>query len=144
MARPQKDRIVACDPTVSYFKPRGIPMRDIEEVKLTIDQMEAIRLADLEGLSHEEAGLQMGVSRATFGRIIQRARQVVAEALVHGKAIHLEGGNYQILSTERRFLCKACDYQWVACCGSGRPVRCPECGQNSLERLSVMGIPENK
>jgi len=137
MARPQKDRMVACDPTVSYFKPRGIPMRDIEEVRLTIDQMEAIRLADLKGLSQEAAGQQMGVSRATFGRIVQCARHVVAEALVYGKAIHLEGGNYQLKSTERRFICEDCHHQWVESCGTGRPQSCPACGQDRLGRASV-------
>jgi len=81
MVRPRKDRIVAYKPEVSYFKPRGIPMVELEEVRLTVDEREAIRLADLIGLSHEEAGRKMGVSRATFGRIIQRARRILAVAL---------------------------------------------------------------
>ena len=102
LARPQKDRFVACDPTISYFKPRGVPLREMEEVRLTIDQMEALRLADLEGMSQEAAGKQMGVSRATFGRIIQQARRVVAEALIHGKAILMEGGNYQIKNIHKK------------------------------------------
>ena len=99
MVRPRKDRFVAFKPHVSYFKPRGIPMLALDEVKLTVDEREAIRLSDLLGLSHEQAGQQMGVSRATFGRIIQRARQVIADALIHGKAINVEGGNYQIADT---------------------------------------------
>lgn len=135
MARPQKDRIVTCDPAISYFKPRGVPLRQIEEVRLTIDQMEALRLADLEGLSQEEAGSMMGVSRATFGRIIQKARQVVAEAIIHGKAILLEGGNYQIKSTDRLFACVRCGYQWTAACGTGRPARCPDCGESEFHRI---------
>ena len=84
MARPQKDRIVAFNPNVSYFKPRGIPLLELDEVGLTVDEREAIRLADLQGLSHEEAGKRMGVSRATFGRIVQRARYAVADALING------------------------------------------------------------
>ena len=135
MARPQKDRIVTCDPTISYFKPRGVPLRLMEEVRLTIDQMEALRLADLEGLSQEEAGARMGVSRATFGRIIQRARKVVAEALIHGKAILLEGGSYQVKSINRRFACESCGLHWDGACGSGRPAQCPDCGGADLHRV---------
>ncbi len=135
LARPQKDRLVTCDPTISYFKPRGVPLREMEEVRLTIDQMEALRLADLEGLSQEEAGKQMGVSRATFGRIIQRARHVVAEALIHGKAILLEGGNYQVKRVRKHFACGHCNYQWEAACGTGHPEQCPACGCLHLNKV---------
>lgn len=135
MARPQKSRIVACDPGASYFKPRGVPLREIEEVRLTIDQMEAIRLADLEGLSQEEAGRKMGVSRATFGRIVQRARRTVAEALAHGKAILLEGGNYEVGKGKRQFGCRACDFVWEEGCGAGRPDKCPSCGHQDVGRV---------
>ncbi len=135
MARPQKSRIVACDPGASYFKPRGIPLREIEEVRLTIDQMEAIRLADLEGLSQADAGKKMGVSRATFGRIVQKARHIVAEALVHGKAILLEGGNYHLSKGERQFGCLACRYVWDQGCGTRRPEKCPACGHEDVGRI---------
>ena len=135
MARPQKDRMVACDPSISYFKPRGVPLRQMEEVRLTIDQMEALRLADLEGLSQEEAGRQMGVSRATFGRIVQRARKVVAEALVHGKAILMEGGNYQLKESGRRFACQGCGFKWEAPFQGCHPQACPACGQTSARKL---------
>jgi uncharacterized protein len=136
LARPQKDRIVACDPAISYFKPRGVPLRQIEEVRLTIDQMEALRLADLEGLSQQDAGLRMGVSRATFGRIIQQARKVVAEAIINGKAILLEGGNYQVRTHQRLFACADCNHQWDAGCGTGYPAKCPICGGVELHRMA--------
>lgn len=136
LARPQKDRIVTCDPTISYFKPRGVPLRQMEEVRLTIDQMEALRLADLDGLSQQEAGSRMGVSRATFGRIIQQARKVVAEAIIMGKAILLEGGNYQVRNNQRRFTCAACNHQWDAGCGTGHPTRCPACGGGAFHRVA--------
>ena len=109
MVRPQKDRLVAFNPEISYFKPRGIPMIDLEEVCLTVDQREAIRLSDLLGMSHEDAGRRMGVSRATFGRIIQRARNAVADALINGKAINVEGGSYRIINKERLFHCTNCN-----------------------------------
>ncbi len=136
MVRPRKDRIVAYKPEVSYFKPRGIPMVELEEVKLTVDEREAIRLADLLGLSHEEAGREMGVSRATFGRIIQRARRILADALINGKAINVGGGNYRLVHQERKFQCYHCDHSWKVPSGICRPKSCPKCGSNSLYRLA--------
>ncbi len=95
MVRPRKNRLVQVDPRAVYFKPRGIPLVDLEEAILTMDGLEALRLADLMGLSHEEAGARMGVSRATFGRIVQAARKTVADALVNGKAVLVEGGTFE-------------------------------------------------
>jgi predicted DNA-binding protein (UPF0251 family) len=135
MVRPQKDRIVAYNPEVSYFKPRGIPMIDLEEVSLTVDQREAIRLSDLLGMSHEDAGRRMGVSRATFGRIIQKARYAVADALINGKAINIEGGNYRISTKSRVFHCVRCNSEWEEPFGSGRPDFCPSCKENEFYRL---------
>ncbi len=134
MVRPVKDRIVKFSPDVSYFKPRGIPMIDLEEVKLTIDEREAIRLADLLRLSHEEAGRKMGVSRATFGRIIKKARNTVAEAIINGMAINVEGGNYKIVGSERIFICLECNHKWEEPHGTGRPENCPSCKDNNIRR----------
>ena len=135
MVRPQKDRIVAFNPEISYFKPRGIPMIDLDEVCLTVDQREAIRLSDLLGMSHEDAGRRMGVSRATFGRIIQRARYAIADALINGKAINVEGGNYRISNQARIFHCVSCNFEWEEPFGSGRPKSCPSCNENEFYRL---------
>ena len=139
MVRPQKERRVAFKPEISYFKPRGIPMFDLEEVCLTVDQREAIRLSDLLGMSHEEAGRHMGVSRATFGRIIQRARQTVADALINGKAINVEGGNYRIVTQNRIFKCNGCNHLWEEEKGTGRPQQCPVCKKNDLHRILKEG-----
>ncbi len=136
MGRPHKKRYVAFNPGVCYFKPRGIPMLDLEEIRLTIDEREALRLADMEGLSHEEAGQMMGVSRATFGRIIEQARRVVADALINGKAINIEGGNYEISSTERLFVCEKCHYEWHEDMGTGRPEACPSCRHTGVFRVA--------
>jgi predicted DNA-binding protein (UPF0251 family)/DNA-directed RNA polymerase subunit RPC12/RpoP len=135
MVRPQKDRRVAFNPEISYFKPRGIPMVQLEEVRLTVDEREAIRLSDLLGMSHEEAGRCMGVSRATFGRIIQKGRKIIADALINGKAINVEGGNYRIVNQSRIFKCKNCNHKWHEEKGTGRPRRCPKCKQNNLHRI---------
>ncbi|MFY9944172.1 MAG: DUF134 domain-containing protein [Desulfobacterales bacterium] len=136
MVRPQKNRIVAFNPSISYFKPRGIPMIDLEEVRLTVDEREAIRLADLLGMSHEEAGRQMGVSRATFGRIVQNARRAVADALISGKAINVEGGRYTIVADEERvFVCRSCQHSWKEPKGTGRPEQCPACSHADFYRI---------
>jgi predicted DNA-binding protein (UPF0251 family) len=135
MVRPQKERRVAFNPEISYFKPRGIPMFDLKEVCLTVDQREAIRLSDLLGMSHEEAGRNMGVSRATFGRIIQRARETVADALINGKAINVEGGNYQLIDRVRTFQCSNCIYEWEEPLGTGRPLCCPSCKHEDFYRI---------
>ncbi len=135
MVRPRKDRYVAFNPEVSYFKPRGIPMFELEEIQLTVDEREAIRLADLLGMSHEEAGRQMGVSRATFGRITQQARRKVADALINGKAINVEGGNFRIITGPRLFKCDGCGHEWEEPMGTGRPEKCPECGGDKFCRI---------
>ncbi|NQT10189.1 MAG: DUF134 domain-containing protein [Desulfobacteraceae bacterium] len=135
MVRPRKNRRVAFDPDVSYFKPRGIPMIELEEVCLTVDECESIRLADLIGMSHEEAGSSMGVSRATFGRIVQQARKIIADALINGKAINIEGGNYKINEEKRIFMCCKCNKQWEEPRGTGRPHYCPSCNHEKLFRV---------
>jgi predicted DNA-binding protein (UPF0251 family) len=142
MVRPQKHRRVAFNPEISYFKPRGIPMFDLEEVRLTVDQREAIRLSDLLGMSHEDAGRCMGVSRATFGRIVQRARMAVADALINGKAINVEGGNYKLISTTRIFYCNNCSREWEEPLGTGRPECCPACKEDDFYRIGQKAEPK--
>jgi len=92
MSRPFAPRRIGCRPGATYFKPAGVPLRVLEEVTLTLDEFEALRLADLEGLYQEGAAEQMQVSRPTFGRIVESARQKVADVLVRGKALRVEGG----------------------------------------------------
>jgi uncharacterized protein len=86
---------MACKPGALYFKPRGIPLMGLQEVRLAPDEMESIRLADLEGMYHEDAAQEMGISRATFGRILEGARRKVAEAIVQGKALRIETNEEQ-------------------------------------------------
>jgi len=93
-------RAVRHEPAVVYFKPAGVPIRVLEEVALGLDELEAMRLADLENLSHEEIGAMMNVSRATAGRILAEARQKTTQALVHGMAIRVEGGTVETIGIE--------------------------------------------
>jgi len=90
MTRPKKFRCVTCKPNSLYFKPRGIPLTDLEESFIRLDELEALRLADVEGLYHEEAALRMKISRATFGRVLSEARHKVAEAILQGRALRIE------------------------------------------------------
>ena len=92
MSRPCKCRHVCANPRTDYFKPKGMPVSGLQAIGLTIDEFEAIRLADLEGLYQEDAARKMNISRQTFGNIIESARKKVADAIVNGKALRIEGG----------------------------------------------------
>jgi predicted DNA-binding protein (UPF0251 family) len=92
MARPLSTRRIPRRLQERLFKPQGIRMHELDKLQLTMDGLEALRLADLEGLYQEEAARRMGVSRATFARVLAEARQSVADALVHGKALEIGGG----------------------------------------------------
>lgn len=126
MARPIKSRHVNILPGATYFKPRGIPMAFLEEVTLTIDECEALRLADLEAYSHEKAAAKMKISRATFGRVVEKARYITVDALVNGKAIRIEGGNFM---TGKRVNChcRKCKERWLCNREAGTRIKCPDC-----------------
>ena len=94
--RPKKKRTVRCEPGERCFKPLCRPLSRLEVVSLTLDEFEAIRLADVEGLKQEDAAKRMRVSRPTFSRIFSSARAKVADALVNIKAIRIEGGCCEI------------------------------------------------
>jgi predicted DNA-binding protein (UPF0251 family) len=96
--RPSKCRRVAYIPEVTYFKPAGIPLRALDEVHLSIEEAESIRLKDIEGLEQEQCAERMSISRPTFQRILKLARVKVADALLSGKAIRIEGGNFEIIA----------------------------------------------
>lgn len=95
MPRPRMNRWIRHQPLANFYAPQGVPFGRLRGVTLTLDGLEALRLADAEGLEHEQAAELMGISRPTFSRLIAEAREVVAKALVNGWAIRIEGGNYQ-------------------------------------------------
>ncbi len=105
MVRPCCKRNISGQPLASVFKPVGVPRCELNELVLALDEFEALRLVDLNGQYHEQAAAQMGVSRPTLGRILDAAHQKVADALVHGKALRIEGG--PVVSTGPRRCCKA-------------------------------------
>ena len=131
MSRPPKCRRVEFLPDVTYFKPAGIPLRDLEEVCMSIEEAEAIRLKDLEGLEQEQGAEKMNISRPTFQRVLASARQKIADALLNGKAIRIDGGNFEM--TWRRFRCHR-GHEWeLETPVSALPELCPTCSTPGVQ-----------
>jgi predicted DNA-binding protein (UPF0251 family) len=126
MPRPGKFRCIETTPRVRTFKPQGIPLSQLKQVTLTLDEFEALRLADLEGDTQEQAAARMNVSRPTFGRIIEKARHTFVDALVNGKAIQVEGGNYTVTKVQE-FSCRSCRQTWHLPLGPAVARACPRC-----------------
>ncbi|NLN15768.1 MAG: DUF134 domain-containing protein [Firmicutes bacterium] len=128
MARPPKIRRVEFLPETTVFKPAGVPVRDLQEQVLAVEELEALRLKDLEGLEQEECAKRMHISRPTFQRILTSAREKVARALVEGNMIRVEGGHYRVAM--RQFQCEACrgHFEVPYGAGRGRDINCPHCG----------------
>lgn len=96
MPRKKCKRHISFEPGVTYYKPAGIPRKELEEIVIEADEIEAIRLANLEGLYQEKAAEKMGISRQTFGRIITSANKKIAEGLINGKSIRLKTNSSNI------------------------------------------------
>ena len=128
MPRPRKCRWVEREPGVTFFKPQGIPLRVLEHAIITVDELEALRLADYLGMSHEEAGKQLKVSRPTVTRMLARAHRTIADALVHGKAIRIEGGEYILEGLE--CFCPKCGARWSSPTEVEAKNVCGKCGDS--------------
>lgn len=102
MPRPRKRRALAQLPRPAIYKPAGVPLDALQSVTLLYEELEALRLADLEGLTQAEAAQRMGVSRSTFQRIMDQARRQVSRALVEGHALEIEGGTFQVVPPHPR------------------------------------------
>ena len=140
MPRPTKCRRVAFLPNVTYFKPAGIPLRVLEEVRLSIEEAEAIRLKDLDGLEQEQGAERMNISRPTFQRVLASGRQKIADALLNGKAIKIEGGSFEMALS--RFKCLN-GHEWEVpfeIMISTPPQLCPKCNTPSIELLLPAGF----
>ncbi len=133
MPRPTKCRRIGCIPKTGYFKPRGVPVRQLEQVNLTLDELEAVRLADLEGMYQEDAAATMNISRQTFGNIIISAHRKIADALLNAKALKITGGTY-VRAETKRFKCCGCNHVWEVAHGTARPAGCPHCKNAEIHR----------
>jgi uncharacterized protein len=127
--RPRCLRTVEGVPDVDYFKPRGIPLTGLRVNSLKVEELEALRLVDLEGLEQEDAAERMGVSRRTLARELVSARRKVSQALIEGKAIEIKGGHY-VSDGEIVFRCLQGNHEWKA----RKPGECPECGSADIIR----------
>lgn len=122
MPRPKKCRRVFVHPEARYFKPRGIPMKDLTEVYLPVEGYEALRWVDLEGFNQEDAARRMGISRQTFGRVLVDARRCLSEAIVNGYALRIEGGDF-------------------AFARESDPARPPDFGKKTMDHLKTESPP---
>ncbi|NMB98652.1 MAG: DUF134 domain-containing protein [Thermoanaerobaculaceae bacterium] len=141
MPRPCKWRFIRFSPNYPTFKPCGIPISSLEEISLTLDELEAIRLKDYEELYQEEAAEKMKISRQTFGNILNSARAKIADFLINGKHLKIEGGT--IMSEKRIFKCYDCGYEWSVPFGEERPQECPKCNSVNLQRIQKEIYQEN-
>lgn len=96
MVRPKKCRFIYAEPDVVYFKPRGVPLVELKEVELTVEEFEAVRLSDLKELKQTSVAKKMGVSQPTLHRLLASAHKKIADALVNGRAIKIKGGTYSV------------------------------------------------
>ncbi len=125
-------------PGVTFFKPAGIPLRALEEVRLSLEEAEALRLKDIEGLEQEEGAEKMNISRPTFQRVLASARKKIADAILGGKAIRIEGGNFEI--AHRRFRCRS-GHEWeTEIPTSVIPALCPECNSPGIQPVVPAGF----
>ena len=96
MVRPRKLKKVHFEPDVTYFKPQGVPLNELEDVIISIDELETLRLSNLENLSQSEAAKKMEIHQSTFQRTLTRARKKITDALVNGKTIIIHGGEFKM------------------------------------------------
>ena len=140
MGRRRMQRKVSTMPPINHFKPSGIPKAEIDEVNLLVEEAEAIRLKDLEGLEQEDCAERMRISRTTFSRILDAARRKIADALLNGKGLRIEGGNFEMAM--RRFRCLS-GHEWdvsFETMVSTPPESCPSCETPSIMSIYPEGM----
>lgn len=126
-------------PQVRYFKPAGVPLRSLQEVRISIEEAEALRLKDVEGLEQQVCAARMKISRTTFARILNVGRRKMAQALLNGKAMRIEGGNFEM--AVQRFRCDS-GHEWELPFDrlpANSPQRCPACNTEQIEPVKVAG-----
>ncbi len=133
MKKPYRTRKVNQPPLFTNFKPSGIPRKFLKKTEITIDEFEAIRLADYCGMEHQEAAENMQISRPTFTRLIKKARQKTAQAIIDGMELVIVGGNYKLMNALHH--CRDCGET------DQQPLfkninRCKECGSDNVNNLA--------
>lgn len=133
--RPRRCRRVGRGPRCESFGPKGAVSKD--EINLTIEELEAIRLKDVEQLDQIKAAEKMDVSQPTFHRILNDARKKIADALVNVKQIKICGGANKM--NQRKFKCYKCEEEFEVPYGTARPEKCPKCGSAEIHRAEGQG-----
>lgn len=138
MSRPVKLRYVAGLPNANFFRPMGIPANLLQEVRVSLEEIEAIRLKDLEGLEQEKCAERMHISRPTFHRVLESGRKKLADALVNGKAVQIGGGNFGL--PQQRFRCNNDGHEWnvpFEVLASRLPLSCPVCSSVNIQPMPL-------
>ena len=131
-------RCVSQLPNVGFFRPVGIPANVLQGIRISLEELESIRLKDLEGLEQEECAQQMRISRPTFHRILQSAREKLADALINGKAIQIEGGDFELV--QRLFRCGNDGHEWnvpFEAMAKKLPLSCPKCLSGNIQPIPL-------
>ncbi len=141
MVKPKKERKVLYPPRFYFFKPAGVPSSKLESVNLTVDEYEAIRLADIENLNHLESAKSMEISRPTFTRLLDSAHKKIGSAIVNGYAISIEGGSFVFVNNAYR--CRKCGYEWDLKIDKEKKdlkneENCPSCREYDVENMEEM------
>lgn len=133
MPRPKSNRIVHEPPIFTDFKPIGVKGFSLVQVQLSIDEFEAIRLADYEGLSQEEAAEEMEISRPTFTRLIENARKKIADFIINGKVLNIDGGNIHFRNNIIK--CQSCGHMFRI--NFNEEIKqCPSCQSENILNLA--------
>ncbi|MBD3389292.1 MAG: DUF134 domain-containing protein [Candidatus Altiarchaeales archaeon] len=132
MGRPKCLRKVSEVPGINYFKPRGIPLTELEGVELKVEELEAMKLVYYDREKREQAAKRMGVSRRTMERELKSGLSKVIEALLYGKAIEIRGG-YYVSDDEMVFRCLNDKHEWKAEKSMRKPRECPECSSKKIK-----------
>ena len=133
MPRTEKDRIVHTPPLFTEFKPIGIPVQELVSVVLTLDEFEAFRLADYNGLSHAEGAEEMGISRSTFTRLIEKSRKKISDFIIEGRVLSIDGGNVHFRNNIIR--CQDCGQMFKTTIHK-EVAECPHCHSSNLLNLA--------
>ena len=145
MPRPPKWRCIRSMPGVTYFSPAGVSPAELEEVQLSFEEAEAIRLKDLEGWEQEQCAKSMAVSRTTFHRVLGSARGKIADAILNGKAIRIEGGNFGVAG--QMYRCNDDSQEWQVPFETMRgdtPRVCPRCNSTDIQAVPHPGFERGR
>lgn len=144
MPRPRIIRRIFFDPRITYFKPAGVMLRDLQDNILTKDELEAVRLIDYEGMEQSKAAKKMKISQPTLSRLLKSARKKIADALINAKAIKIQGGDFEMVVPRGRGLRRGIGVgqgrgrMGGFAAGPGGICKCPKCG---YEEPQIRGVP---